>query len=50
MGNICSIFTLQLYKNDNIDNILIDYYHPILITLENGSIEEYYNYSPINTS
>ena len=51
MGNICSIFTLHYisYKN-NIDNISIDYYRPILITLDNGDIEEYYNYSPINTS
>jgi hypothetical protein len=50
MGNICSMLSLQLYKNEVNNDISIDYYHPILITLENGNIEEYYNYSPINTS
>ena len=48
------MISLQFYKNDinhDINNdISIDYYHPILITLENGDIEEYYNYSTINTS
>ena len=53
MGNICSIFSLHYisYRNDIIKKeIFIDYYRPILITLDNGDIEEYYNYNPINTS
>ena len=47
MGNICSMISLQFYKNDinhDINNdISIDYYHPILITLENNYKDFIYN-------
>jgi len=47
MGNICSIFTIHYLNRQYTTSISIDYYRPISVVLDNGNIEEYYNYSPI---